>query len=157
MKLDDLNQQHPDNVGRRESIRLDEQCKFLKESRAPQTGIYWWCPTKNDWRLAVFFDEEFGNPWHKEIWEKWCATILGLDDVRVPSEVAEAYHGLPRGRVSLGRGVYVILHGNDTPIKNGLELVAKRFNLPPGYHTAFDSHEVTLQDDVKIIKNFQSS
>ena len=173
MKLSDLqalNEQFPDNCGRRETIRLDNQSRLLRESSAPQTGIYWWVPYSNSatswnlrdwtkierWRLESFLDEEYEKAFHKEIWELYAATILRLDDVELPQEVKEAYHGLPRGRVSKGKqGQYLILHGDDSPVDDLRTVVASRFHLPLANTVAvFDQHETMHDDDVEVVRLF---
>ena len=169
MKLSDLealNEQFPYDCSRRETIRLDQQSRIIKESAGPQTGIYWWVPRSaqqnTTWRLVSFFDDEYGTCYHKEIWEKYAATILGVDDIEVPQEVRDAYHCLPRGRVNVvkskinvGLARYIILHGNDAPIEDVVGAVISRFRLSMTNTTiSFDSHEVMLDDDIEIVKNF---
>jgi hypothetical protein len=159
MKLSDLailNEQFPDNCGRRETIRLDQQSRLLKESKSPQTGIYWWVPVKDSWRLESFFDSEYGQAYHKEVWELYAATILGIDNAEVPQDVREAYHGLPRGRISKHKGDrYLILHGSDSPVDDFKTVVMSRFHLLPNRTAAsYDSHEIMLDDEAEIIKNF---
>ena len=156
MKLDELNVKYPDNIGMRESIRLDVQSQLLRESREPKTGVYWWCPAKDSWRLSVFFDEEFdGAALHKEIWEKWCSTLLNKNDNKAPHDVSQAYHGLPRGRISKDKHGWMILHGDDTPLRDGLEYVANRFYLPKGkFRAVYDPHEIMHNEDIALVQQF---
>ena len=167
MRLDDLNERFPDDCSRRETIRLDYQSQLLKESKGPQTGIYWWVPHKINttsiiWRLVEFFDDDYGPAYHKEIWEKYAATILGIDDVETTQEVKDAYHGLPRGRVNTvkskvhaGLARYVVLRGSDAPLEDANNIIISRFRLPPiNTVFSFDSHETTNDDEVEIVKQF---
>jgi hypothetical protein len=129
----------------------------------PQTGCYWWGPANDGWRLFAFYEHDHPGAIHQEIWERWAGIILGVGDRRLPWEVRAAYSGLPRGRVSreLDRqgdatGRWLILHGNDTPVRSGLRLVRSRFNLPAELTEAvFDAHhEQMLKYDVRVLERY---
>jgi hypothetical protein len=141
----------------------------LNESKEPQTGIYFWIPSGKEWRLETFFDSQFpSKPGfdldHSSIWRKWSSTMLRLNDPDSTKEIRHNYSGLPRGRVTtfIGRRPsgskarkYLILHGNDSPVKNAAELIADRFYLPDGFWVwEFDDHERMNFDDVHAIKRF---
>lgn len=131
----------------------------LRESKAAQTGIYWWLPTEDGkWHLATFPEEIFGEVTHDQIWEKYVLTSLFPG--QRPTGLQDAYAGLPRGRVAqpIKRALgamhqYAIYHGDDTPVKGGLEKVRRAFNLPKdGTRAVFDDHERTLPSDARLIK-----
>lgn len=138
----------------------------LSESKEPQTGIYFWIPTSKGWRLETFFDSQFPSQRgydldHATIWRKWVSTMLRIDDPAKTRGIAHNYAGLPRGRITKsmprkgGIAKYLILHGDDSPIKNAAKTIAARFNLPPGsWVWEYDDHERMLDDDVRIIKRF---
>lgn len=142
---------------------------LLAESREPQTGIYFWAPVGNSWQLETFFDSQFPTTAgaeldHATIWSKWANTILRKDDSDAPPEIANSYGGLPRGRVTKTiiknrdgskQRAYLILHGNDSPIKNAGKLIAARFNLPSDrWKFEFEKHERMNRDDVAIIQRY---
>ncbi|MFA5379341.1 MAG: hypothetical protein WC455_26530 [Dehalococcoidia bacterium] len=146
------------------------QHRVLTEEANPQTGIYFWIPVTKGWRLETFFDSQFPSTRgidleHATIWRKWANTMLRKDDSRAPYEVANAYAGLPRGRVTKfitrehpgGPKVrkYLILHGDDYPAKDAAELIASRFGLREGsYKFLYDDHERMNKDDVRTIQNY---
>jgi len=87
--------------------------------------------------------------------------MLRLDDPAATRSISHCYSGLPRGRVTKGilkRGTpakYLVLHGNDSPVRNAAKLVASRFNLPSdSWVFEYDDHERMLRDDVKTIQRF---
>lgn len=135
--------------------------RTLMESHKPQTGIYWWAPVKNGWRLATFADDEFGGKelLHQDIWYKYCAEILDIrsEVAKVPKPLRYAYSGLPRGRVNKrpSDGRWLILHGDDAPVDDAIKLIAFKFNLPAGkYIELFDDHETILPDDLQTIQSY---
>jgi len=146
------------------------QHRLLKESTEPQTGLFFWVPRQNGWRIETFFDSQFPASSgveldHATIWSKWANTLLGKDDSDAPVKIAQHYSGLPRGRVTKTvmrkfpggpkERKYLILHGNDAPIKNAKKLIASRFYLPDGtWKYVFDDHERMARDDVLIIQRY---
>jgi hypothetical protein len=158
-----------DHNRRRAAMRF-MQHKILTESTQPQTGIYFWIPVTRGWKIEPFFDSQFPTTDgeeldHATIWRKWSNTLLRKDESRSPREVANAYSGLPRGRVTKARirqhpgapmkRKHLILHGDDSPVKDAAELIAGRFGLLDGdYIFTFDDHERMTADDVKIIQRY---
>jgi len=154
--LEDINRLHSDPV-RREVCRRARQHLIVSEARSPQTGIYWWGPIKAGWKLFPFFEEYYGSLQHDEMWGKWADTILGRNSIGYG--VRDAYAGLPRGRVvkelsnkGSETGRWFILHGDDTPISDGLELVASAFNIPPDkMKFVYDDHERVQVHDYRAV------
>jgi hypothetical protein len=67
--------------------------------------------------------------------------------------LADHYAGLPRGRVTRVHRVYLVQHGNDTPVAGGLETVEGRFGLAGrAVSHLFDGHERMLADDVDQVQ-----
>ena len=143
---------------------------MLTESQGPQTGIYFWIPVAKGWRLEVFFDSQFpSRPGfdldHSTIWRKWASTMLRTDDPDATKEISHNYSGLPRGRVTFFKArrrpggpmvkKYLVLHGNDAPMKNAGKLIAGRFNLPDGLWVwEYDDHERMTADDVRAVQRY---
>ena len=162
--LVELNHKFPEDAGRREAARRWHQARTIAESREPQQGIFWWAPRFNEdksirWVLIEFFESEYGYGIdHQSIWEKWAATILGVADTKLSPILLDAYCCIPRGRVSKelrSTGRYLVLHGNDAPVKNAVRSVASRFNLPQNnYCGLFDDHERTIREHVRTIERF---
>jgi hypothetical protein len=62
------------------------------------------------------------------------------------------YTGLPRGRVTRPGNVYLILHGNDSPIGAWKQAVIRGFDLEgQRVRPLFDEHEQQLPDDVMMV------
>lgn len=160
-----LNERFPhDRVKRHAALRASQR-KLLLASSEPQTGIFWWVPTKRGWQITAFFDSQFGDPDHRKIWKAWANTILGRDDAHAAAFVAGARCGLPRGRVRKiaprkhGVGptapLWLILQGDDAPIRNTEKKIAAHFRLPEGeYRLVFDNHECMLRKDVAIVERY---
>jgi hypothetical protein len=159
------NLEFPHACAKRRAALTASQDRILLETKEPQTGIFWWVPSKKGWQIIAFFDTQFGEPDHRKVWRMWANTILGKDDVHAPTNVALARCGLPRGRVRKirprRRGLgpttprWLIFHGNDSPVRNAVRLIVSRFNLPnDGYCLEFDHHECMLREDVATIAKY---
>ena len=156
MRLQALLEQYPTDRSMREAARRYRQAKIIAESRAPQTGCYWWVPRPQGWVLYEFFDIQFTETTYEEVWRKYLAPTL----FEHPSKnVTLAYAGLPRGRVAKPiprpnktlTKPYAIYHGKDTPGK--LMFVASKFNLAPKtYSLVFDTHEQMIPEHYYVIK-----
>jgi hypothetical protein len=159
-----------DEEGVKDYRRRAAAMRFLRHlvegQQEPQTGIYFWIPLASGWRLESFFDSQFPSSRgldldHTTIWKKWASTMLRLDDPAATRSISHCYSGLPRGCVTKGimkRGApakYLILHGNDSPVRSAAKLIASRFNLPSdSWVFEYDDHERMLRDDVKTIQRF---
>lgn len=161
MKLSEINRRFPRDPGSREAVRLFEQRRLLKEARAPQTGLYYWGPTKNGWRIFPFFQEQYPGATHGDVWSKWASTILCVEQSQkaLPREVRNAQYGLPRGRVTKikmrGELVYLISHGDDVPTDDPIDGIVEKFNLPYGqFKASVDNHEHMLRSDIVTIQQF---
>lgn len=61
--------------------------------------------------------------------------------------------GLPRGRIVHPKKGYVVIHGDDAPVPNWLELVKTQFRLAGVKVTPeFTEHEKMLADDPKAVQ-----
>ncbi len=127
----------------------------------PRTGAYYWLPLPGDlavrWEVVTCNDlgreAEVG---HVRLWPEVVqrlARAWGKDPERLVRRLAEYYAGLPRGRVTRVRGVYLVQHGDDTPTMGGLELIVSRFGLV-GRPVKFlvDEHEHMLSGDPEPVQ-----
>lgn len=155
-ELQILLEQYPVNRTMREAARRAKQARLIAESREPQTGCYWWVPRPTGWVLYEFFDSQYGETMHEEIWRKYLAPTLFE---RPSKHVLLAYAGLPRGRVSDDRriikgrfeGRFAVYHGKDAPDK--LSHISSKFNLAPKtYSLVFDVHEQMILEHYYVIK-----
>lgn len=107
----------------------------IQEAKKPQTGAYWWLPTPDgDWELDIYYDSEFaGNTQHIDMWRKYVVDRLAIlwdkDPKVLRRQIGDHYTGLPRGRVGKAMGKYVVSHGEDVPVRNGMKKVVNAFNL----------------------------
>jgi hypothetical protein len=148
-ELQILLEQYPVNRTMREAARRSKQARLIAESREPQTGCYWWIPRPTGWVLYEFFDSQYGETMHEEIWRKYLAPTLFE---RPSKNLLLAYAGLPRGRVSkIAKGRFAIYHGKDAPSK--LSHIPSKFNLAPKtYSLVFDVHEQMIPEHYYVIK-----
>lgn len=139
--------------------------RAIIESKVPQSGAYWWLPTPDGgWELEVFYDSEYrGNTMHDIMWRKYVLDRLAIlwnkDPQKLRRQIGDNYAGLPRGRVGKAMGKFVVSHGDDAPIKNGLKKVLAAFNLsglartdPKKVQTAADEHETMLAGDPDAVQ-----
>jgi len=168
-QIDDVICEIQDHNRRRAALHF-MQHKLLKESTEPQTGIFFWVPWGDGWRLETFFDSQFPSTGsieldHARIWSKWANTLLGKDESNTPRAILHSYSGIPRGRVTKtivrkfpggpNERIYLVLHGNDAPMRNAGKIIASRFYLPDGrWKFAFDDHERMTKDDVLAIQRY---
>lgn len=129
------------------------------ESYQPQTGIYYWGPVGDKWRIYAFFDIEHPNALHAEIWRDYAATIMGLYQPQssLPKQVLDAYLGLPRGRISRHGSGFAIEHNNDVPTLSKDDMftrVRERFILPIETRSIVTHHESMDPTQVKLIQSF---
>jgi hypothetical protein len=126
----------------------------------PRTGAYYWVPIPPvrslSWRVLTChelgFDEESS---HLEIWPSvipHLAAIWGRDPKAMKRRLGKNCYGLPRGRVTRPEKVYLILHGDDSPIPDWTEAVIRGFNLQGRrVKPLFDEHEQRLAGDARAL------
>ena len=128
----------------------------------PLTGAYYCVPIpprqSPTWRVLTChelgFDEDRGHP---AIWPAvipQLAAIWGRDARAMRRRLGRHSYGLFRGRVTRLEKVYLINHGNDSPIPipDWTEAVVQGFNLQGRrVKPVFDDHEQRLPDDVRAL------
>lgn len=135
----------------------------IQESKKPQTGAYWWLPTPDgDWELDIYYDDEFGgNTQHIDMWPKYVvdrlAVLWNKDPHKLRRQIKNNYTGLPRGRVGRAMGKYVVSHGEDVPVRNGMKKVVNAFNLSSlmrdgKVHVSPDIHENMTAGDPEAVQ-----
>jgi hypothetical protein len=143
----------------REAARRFRHHKLLKEGTVPQTGVYYWIPLPGGkWDMMTFFEEHYGEAMHQQLWSRevlpYLAHLWSLTSDQ-QSTIADAYAGLPRGRVSRVQKGYAHYHGADAPATNAQELqtiIKREFGLP-SVRSMEDDHERMLADDVNAIQS----
>ena len=160
------------NLLMRESIRIKRR-KTIRESRAPQTGAYWWVPQMVDgkpkWEIVEYFDADYNdNTLHMEMWDHVLELIAiqWQKDPRILIKyLGNHYSGLPRGRVGErminrdGKSIkgWVVAHGDDSPVQNGERVILRHFNLSGAamdnrVEFMFDEHEQMDSSDCKRVQ-----
>ena len=128
----------------------------------PRIGAYYWLPIPPirslGWRVLTChdlgFDEDHGHP---KIWPAvipHLAEIWGRDPRAMRRRLGRHCYGLFRGRVTRLEKVYLINHGNDSPIliPDWTEAVVQGFNLQGRrVKPVFDEHEQRLTSDVRAL------
>lgn len=174
MNLRDIIAEYPlgddnNNLLMRESIRIKHR-KTIRESRAPQSGAYWWFPqpagNKVKWSVIEFFDSDYhDNTLHMDLWPnvlellaiKWQKNAKALY-----RSLSDNYTALPRGRVNAGVAddgsripkVWYVVHGNDTPKGASMDSVLVAFNLPAArVKLSFDHHEQMDPEDCRQLQS----
>jgi len=164
MKLADIIAKQS-NVLMREAIRRHNH-KTIKESKAPQSGAYWWIPLKDGtWDIECFYDSQFDDTPHDQMWNIYVverlATIWSKDPAWLKRVIGDNYTGLPRGRVNkvrIGDAIgYTIVHGNDMPKGCTIAGVINAFNLRSAQRAGqvqvyTDDHETMIAGDPKRVQ-----
>src|SRR5271166_4452175 len=109
MKLSDLRKALKvyDSHVMRESVRMVHRA-VIRESKVPQTGVYWWAPKpvgvgEMEWDIVPFYNHDYGETLHVDQWSELLEllAIWWKRDVNVLKRVVgDNYCALPRGRVS---------------------------------------------------------
>jgi hypothetical protein len=132
----------------------------LEAHPRPLTGAYFWVPIPPlrslTWRLLTCHDLGLDEDRsHMEIWPiviPHLAAIWGRERKAMKRRLGRHCYGLPRGRVTHPDKVYLILHGEDSPIPDWTDAVIRGFNLQGRrVKSLLDDHEQTLPGDVKAI------
>jgi hypothetical protein len=157
--------EHYENPQMRLAVR-NIRNRAIAEAKAPQSGAYWWLPTPDGkWELDIYYDSEFrGNTMHDIMWRKYVLDRLAIlwnkDPAKLKRSIGYNYAGLPRGRIGRAPSTgFVISHGDDAPIKNGMKKILSAFNLsglvrsdPKKVKITVDKHETMLAGDPEIVQ-----
>jgi hypothetical protein len=167
MKLQDILSEYADPQMRL-AVRMIRN-RAITEAKVPQTGAYWWLPVPGgQWELDVYYDSDFrGNTMHDRMWLKYVVERLAIlwnkDADKLRRLIGDKYAGMPRGRIGKAMSRYVLSHGGDAPIANGLKKVTSAFNLTAlmksntgGVHdrvcVSKDEHECMLPGDPEAVQ-----
>jgi hypothetical protein len=127
----------------------------------PLTGAYYWVPRPPPegitWELVACQDlGVWDGVSHREFWPyvlKHLAVAWGKDAKLLKRRLHDHHTGLPRGRIVHPKAGYVVIHGDDAPVPNWLELVKTQFGLAGVKVTQeFTEHEKMLADDPKAVQ-----
>jgi hypothetical protein len=138
----------------------DREIRGGDRSNAPSHGGYYWFPTPvpEGVRWSLLTCDDLGlapDEGHPDLWPAVIdrlAIAWGRRADALRRDLGGHYTGLPRGRVTRP-GRYLILHGDDAPVADGLTVVIRRFRLERARHRAvFDEHERTLPEDRRRVE-----
>jgi hypothetical protein len=127
----------------------------------PLTGAYYWIPVPREaghgWDLTTCHDlGVWDGISHREFWpfvlnlisKRW-----GKDPESLSRRLRDHHTGLPRGRIVHPKTGFILIHGDDAPLANWLELVKARFRLSGVKVTLeFTEHEKMLGDDPRAVE-----
>jgi len=129
---------------------------------SPLTGAYYWAPSPPSngivWNLKTCHDlKVLDGISHREFWPyvlEVLASTWGKDAEALKGCLSDHHTGLPRGRIVHRKSGYVIIHGDDAPVPDWLDLVKSRFRLT-GVEAApeFAEHETMQGDDPKRLQD----
>jgi len=120
----------------------------------PFTGGYYWLPTPSPngitWSIVTCRDlgchSDAGHD--ADLWPRLMVQLArawGKEAEVLKRRLAISYTGLPRGRVTRPKKVFLILHGNDSPAAKFEEMVIESFRLSGRkVRFLFDAHETQL-------------
>lgn len=146
---------------REEPIAMTTDPKPRPELPRPLVGAYYWLPRPAElschWDLVTCHCLGLGSDeGHTELWPavvRQMAMFWRRDAEALFRRLGEHYAGLPRGRVTRVRGVYLIHHGGDTPGKGGLGEVEIQFGLGGRrVRHVKDDHERMLAGDPEVVQ-----
>lgn len=118
------------------------------------TGAYYWCPHPISggvaWSLVTCHDLEIWDAVsHREFWPavlEHLAKTWDKDTNVLYRRLFDHHTGLPRGRITHPKSGYVLIHGDDAPVPNWLELIKERFRLTE-VTPLYTEHERMIGDD----------
>jgi hypothetical protein len=125
----------------------------VSKTGMPMTGAFYWSPIPREnspwWVISSAHD--FGldsETGHVDLWPHVLTRLAdawGKDPVFLRRRLSLSYTGLPRGRVTKPEKVYLILHGNDAPIRGWEDSVIESFRLSRRkVRCLFDEHETQI-------------
>lgn len=126
-----------------------------------RTGAYYWLPLPGEpacrWDVVTCHDLGCGaDVGHVSLWPEVVRRLVqawGKGPEKLVRRLSEHYAGLPRGRVTRVRGVYLVQHGDDTPATCSIKVVRGRFGLV-GLRMKYlvDKHERMLAGDPEPVQ-----
>jgi hypothetical protein len=143
------------------SQELDSPHHSGPKQEGPLTGAYFWVPRpKKDciaWDLVACHDlEAWEAISHREFWPLILEVLVKNwnQDLRFLVHRLHDHHaGLPRGRITHPKSGYLVIHGDDAPLVNWLELVKVRFRLKAVEVSAeYTEHEEMLAQDLRAVQ-----
>jgi hypothetical protein len=133
-----------------------------RSGRKVITGGYYWLPAPHAggiiWTVVNCRDLGCGaDAGHDtDLWPKLIdrlAATWGRDGKTLRRRLDLHYTGLPRGRVTRPGKVYLILHGNDSPIPGWQVLVSESFGLAGRpVKIIFDEHETMIPGHPRAVE-----
>ena len=143
--------------GRIERNRPVDESRFF-----PMDGGYYWVPSPGirspSWEVLTChdlgLDAEFG---HVDLWPAVVArlaTAWGRDERALLRRLGDRCYGLPRGRVTHPAGRWLVLHGSDSPRRDWLVRVCRRFDLDRRTVVVLhDEHETTFAEHSRAVRD----
>lgn len=122
----------------------------------PLTGAYYWIPVPREaghgWELTSCHDlGVWDGISHREFWPfvlDLLSTRWGKERETLRRRLRGHHTGLPRGRIVHPRTGFILIHGDDAPLADWLELVKVRFRLfGVEVIPEFTEHEKMLGDN----------
>lgn len=121
----------------------------------PSEGIYYILPYPGKWSLFPYRFDQFPEIDHSELWESYCSAMmasawskkLNVSPRQFRSQIMELVYSVPRGRITKGKGGYLIFNGNDWK-QTGIseQDIRAAFGLPATSKLMFDDHEVQFEE-----------
>lgn len=136
------------------AVRREFRMAYMRNSKAPFTGPYYWLPlSEGNWELISFADKFYqGHAAHVRIWPE-VVNILALKWCKEPEKLERHLkdfpYSLPRGRaLRMANGQWGIAHGDDAPRGVSLAKVRREFNLSSNAREFFDVHETMIGEQL---------
>jgi len=133
--------------------------RLLKEVYSPESGAFWWVPSKRKWDLLYFYDSDYDVTDHIILWKyvvEKLAENYKLDPKALYNRIKNNYAGLPRGRVNkIANNKYTLVHGNDAPKGCNMNKVLSAFKLvaiKENVRILYDEHETMIEGDPEAVQ-----
>lgn len=129
------------------------------ERGSPLTGAYYWVPRPEQggiaWDLVTCHDLEAWEAIPHREFRPLILEVLAKNwnkDLRTLILRLHDHHtGLPRGRITHPKSGHVVIHGDDSPVPDWLELVQERFRLTQ-ITLCYTEHEGMSGDDPEAVE-----
>ena len=135
-------------ISSKSRLNLLETLALILAARKDLSAAETVCRETVEGSMAAFGEDDDQS--HFEIWPRvitHLSEIWERDPKAMKRHLEKHCYGLPRGRVTLPVSVYLILHGDDSPIPDWKEPVMQKFNiLRHRVKPLFDEHERTLRE-----------
>jgi hypothetical protein len=123
------------------------------------TGAYYWFPRPTSagysWELVTCHDLDVWDAVsHREFWPavlEHLATTWGKDPKVLYRRLFDHHTGLPRGRITHPKTGYVVIHGDDAPVGEWLQVVKVRFRLTK-VTPCYSEHERMIGGDPAAVQ-----